>query len=51
VNPYLKQLVYEDASLIDHGNVERAPVLEEGQIEQLIVDGEVVIGCIFVWGC
>jgi len=32
-----------DAGFIDHGDVERAPVLKEGHVHELIIDGEVVV--------
>lgn len=38
-----------DASLVDHGNIERTPVLEEREIKELVVDCEVVVCCVVVW--
>jgi hypothetical protein len=31
------------AGFINHGNVERTPVLKEGHVHELIIDGEVVV--------
>lgn len=41
----------QDARLVDHGEIEGAPVLEEGEIEQLVIDREVVVGGVVVGGC
>lgn len=46
----LEELVYENASLVDHRDIQWAPVLEEGEVEKLVVDGEVVIGRGFIGG-
>lgn len=41
----------KDASLVDHCEIERAPVLEEGEIEELVIDREVVVSGIVIGGC
>ena len=43
--------MYEDACLVYHCNVEGAPVLEEGEIEELVIDGEIVVCDVVVWRC
>jgi hypothetical protein len=40
----------ENAGFVDHSQIQRTPVLEEGQIDQLVVDREIVVFCIFVRG-
>ena len=45
IGPYLEEFVNKDACLIHHGKVERAPVLKEGEIKELVVNREVVIRC------
>lgn len=47
---YLKEFVNEDAGPVDHGQVEGAPILEEGEVGQLVVDREVVVQSIVVVG-
>ena len=47
---YQEQFVDKDTSFVDHGKIERSPVLEERQVEQLVIDGEVpilrvILGC------
>lgn len=43
IEPHLEEFVNKDTCLIHHGKIERAPVLKEGKIEQLVVNREVVI--------
>ena len=38
---YLEQLMDQDTRLVHHGKVQRTPVLEKGQIDELVVDGDV----------
>jgi len=47
----LEKFVDEDASLVYHCNVEGAPVLEEGEVEELVIDGEIVVCDVVVWRC
>lgn len=47
---YLEKFMDVDACLVHHGDVEWTPVLEEGKIKELVVDGEVVMCSIVVWG-
>jgi hypothetical protein len=46
----LEELVEENTGLVDHGKVEWTPVLEEGQVYELVVDGEVVVRRVVVLG-
>ena len=48
---HLQQLMDQDACLVNHCQVQRAPVLEEGHIEQLIIYREVVVLCVVVGSC
>jgi hypothetical protein len=50
LNTYFKELVDQNTRFVNHCKIERAPVLEEGEIKELIVDGEKVIGVIVVDG-
>ena len=45
---YLEYLVDQNACLVHHRQVQRSPVLKKRQIQQLVVDGEVIVRCIFV---
>jgi len=45
IGPHLEEFVNENACFIHHGKVERAPVLKEGKIKELVVNREVVIRC------
>ena len=47
---HLKEFVNEDAGPVDHGQVEGAPVLEKGEVGQLVVDREIVVQSIFIVG-
>lgn len=47
---YLEEFVNEDACFVDHRKIQRAPVLKEREIEKLVVDCEVIVGCIFIGG-
>lgn len=40
---HLEQLVYENAGLIYHCEIEGAPVLEEREVNELALDLEVVV--------
>lgn len=40
---YLEKLVYENTCFIHHGDIQWTPVLEKGEIEELVVDCEVII--------
>ena len=40
---YLEEFVHEDACSVDHGQIQRTPVLEEREIQELVVDCEIVI--------
>lgn len=35
--------MYQNAGLVDHRDVEGAPVFKEGEIEEPVVDGKVMI--------
>ncbi len=41
--PYLQKLVNEYTSLVDHCDIEWAPVLEEREVEKLVINGEEVV--------
>lgn len=47
---HLKEFVNQDASLVDHREVERTPILEKGEVEEVVVDDEVVVLGVIV-GC
>jgi len=38
-----------NARLVDHGNIEWSPILEEGEIKELVIDRKVVIYGIVIW--
>ena len=42
--------MYVDAGLVDHRQVQGSPVLEEGRVDELVVDGEVVVPRLRIWG-
>lgn len=48
-NSYLQQLVYQNAGLVKHSNIERTPVFVKRKVEEPIVDREVVVGRAFMW--
>ena len=43
IGPHLEEFVNQNACFIHHSKVERAPVLKEGKIKELVVNREVVI--------
>jgi len=45
-NTHLKQLVHQDTRPIDHRHVQRTPVLVERKVEQVVVEGEIVVRCL-----
>lgn len=47
---HLEQFMYQYAGLVDHRKVEWSPVLKEREIQELVVDGEVVVKSIFILG-
>jgi hypothetical protein len=42
--------MHKNACLVYHCDIQRAPILEEGEIEELVVDCEVIIGSVII-GC
>ena len=41
--------MHQNAGFVYHRKVKRAPIFEERQVEQLVVNGEVVVQRILVW--
>ena len=42
--------MHKNACFVYHCDIQRAPILEEGEIEELVVDCEVIIGSVII-GC
>lgn len=51
VYTYLEQLMDKNTGFVYHSNIQGAPILKERQIRQMVVDREVIVCCIVVWGC
>ena len=45
---HLEEFMHKNACLVYHCDIQRAPILEEGEIEELVVDCEVIIGSVIV---
>lgn len=41
----------QDTRLVDHSQVEGSPVLKKGQINELVINGKVVVCRAVVWRC
>lgn len=48
LDAHLEEFMDKDTCFIYHRKVERAPILEEREVEELVVDREVVIRCLIV---
>ncbi len=44
----LKQFVDQDAGLVDLAEIKWAPILKEGHVRKIVVDGEPVVRCSIV---
>lgn len=42
--------MYQDTRLIHHRKIEWPPIFKEGKVDELVVNGEVVVRRVVVWG-
>ena len=48
---HLEEFMHQNARFVYHCDIQRAPILEEREIKELVVDCEVIIGSVIIGCC